>query len=92
MKDKSIEYQPPPPLKDKSGMIIDTQNDSSVHIFKIEKGDLDSLKAKTTHNGNKVKYSTYEVLSPHIWRCAFKSRNLNEYQQRKMNVIVDSRL
>ena len=68
-----IEYQPPQQLKDKSGMIINTQNDSSVRIFKIEKGELDSLKAKTTHNGNKVKYSTYEVLLAHIRRCACKA-------------------
>ena len=73
-------------------MIIDTQNDSSVQIFKIEKGELDSLKAKTTHNGNKVKYSTYEVLLPHIWRCPCKARNLNEDQHNKMNVIGDSRI
>ena len=52
---------------------------------------MDSLKAKATHNENKITYSSYEVLSGHIWKCACKARNLNDDQQSKMYVRVDSR-
>lgn len=86
-----VEYEPPPLLKDKSGIIINTRNDSSIYNFKIRKGELDSLKAKATHDGNKVKYSSYEVLSAHIWRCVSKARNLHEDQQSKMYVALDAR-
>ena len=60
--------------------------------LKLRKQSWIALKSKTTHNGNKVKYSIYEVFSAHIWRCLCKPGNLNEDQHNKMNVIGDSRI
>eukprot|EP00253_Pinus_taeda_P028040 PITA_28040 len=84
-----IEYEQPSPLTEKNGAMNDNQN--SIGIFKITKHQLDSLKAKATENGNQVKYSSYEMLSGHIWRCVCKAGNLREDEESKMYVPIDSR-
>jgi len=86
---RHIEYEQPSPLNEKNGVINDKQN--SIGIFKITKGQLDSLKAKATENGNRIKYSSYEMLSGHIWRCVCKAGNLSTEQESKMYVPIDSR-
>lgn len=86
-----IEYQQPPPLKDTSGIMNGEKNEFSVAIFKLTKEQLEILKGKAKENGNKVAYSSYEMLSGHIWRCACKARNLAEDQDTKLYIATDGR-
>ena len=97
---RHIEFEQPSP--DKNGKINDDQDSPDKNgkrndgqdltgIFKITRDQLDRLKAKATEDGNQVKYTTYEMLSGHIWRCLCKARNFNEDQERKMYVAIDSR-
>jgi shikimate O-hydroxycinnamoyltransferase len=86
-----IEYHTPPPLKDTSGIINDKKNDISYAIFKITKEQLDILRGKANQNGNKEKYSCYEMLAGHIWKCVSQARNLKEDQETRLHISVDSR-
>uniref|UniRef100_A0A0D6R4N5 Shikimate O-hydroxycinnamoyltransferase n=1 Tax=Araucaria cunninghamii TaxID=56994 RepID=A0A0D6R4N5_ARACU len=87
-----IEYQPPPPLISQNGTANgNNKNDYSVAIFKITREQLDILKGKSRENGNKVSYSSYEMLSGHIWRCVCKARNLVDDQETKLYIATDGR-
>lgn len=91
-----IEYQPPPPMKAPS---TTTKSQSSppmantaVATFKISRELLSALKAKANEAaGDKVRYSTYEMLAAHVWRTACKARGLSDDQDTKLFIAVDGR-
>ncbi|EOY07827.1 Hydroxycinnamoyl CoA shikimate/quinate hydroxycinnamoyltransferase [Theobroma cacao] len=61
-------------------------------LFRITADQLNTLKAKVNENSNSnTKYSTYSILTAHIWRCATKARDLLEDQQLKLNMPIDGR-
>lgn len=81
-----IEYRPPPILQE-GGLI----NDISCAIFKIRKEQLDILRGKAKQSGNEERYSCYEMLAGHIWRCVSQARNMREDQETKLFISVDGR-
>ncbi|KAL1563846.1 shikimate O-hydroxycinnamoyltransferase [Salvia divinorum] len=83
-----IEYQAPPTMKmtTSNGM-----NETVVSIFKLTRQLLNALKAKTKEEGDIVTYSSYELLSAHIWRCACKARALPQDQLTKLYTAVEGR-
>jgi len=87
-----IEYQPPPamispPQATKSQSVPE----ASVSIFKLTKEQVSTLKAKSKEGGNTVNYSSYEMLSGHVWRCTCKARGLTEEQETKLYIATDGR-
>lgn len=85
---RHVEYQPAPPMK-KS-----VQSDpagTTVSIFKFTREQLNLLKAKSKENGNAVNYSSYEMLSGHVWRCTCKARDLPDDQDTKLYIATDGR-
>ncbi|XP_050232367.1 shikimate O-hydroxycinnamoyltransferase [Mercurialis annua] len=84
-----IEYQPPPFLKNPPET---TKPDSTtVSIFKLSKDQLSKLKAKAKEDGNTINYSSYSMLSGHVWRSASRARGLAEDQETKLYIATDGR-
>jgi len=87
-----VEYQPPPTLKTAPlDQTKATPEEAAVAIFKITRGQIDALKAKSKENGNTVAYSSYEMLSGHIWRCVCEARGLEADQATKLYIATDGR-
>ncbi|KDP38697.1 hypothetical protein JCGZ_04050 [Jatropha curcas] len=71
-------------------------NNAKTEIFKITVEQLNALKSKVqeennNHGNGKTKYSSYEILTAHIWRCTCKARGLSNDQATKINMAVDGR-
>ncbi|XP_076956153.1 shikimate O-hydroxycinnamoyltransferase-like [Bidens hawaiensis] len=82
-----IEYRPDP-------MPLQVPLDETITIFslfKLARSQLDMLKAKTKEDGNTIKYSTFEILSGHIWKCVCKARGLPNDVETKLVYPVDGR-
>ncbi|KAL4386131.1 hypothetical protein GQ457_09G004770 [Hibiscus cannabinus] len=81
-----VEYDPSPQLKKAN----DDVKPSCVSTFKITVDQLNTLKAKA-NAGNGSKYTSFNILAAHIWRCASKARGLSYDQQTKIYFRVDGR-
>ncbi|KAK8509313.1 hypothetical protein V6N13_062361 [Hibiscus sabdariffa] len=66
-------------------------NPSTVSAFKITDEQVKALKAKVHDASNNTKYSTYNILAAHIWRCATEARDLAEDQEVKLLMPIDGR-
>ncbi|XVF35582.1 hypothetical protein REPUB_Repub18cG0158400 [Reevesia pubescens] len=64
---------------------------SIVSVFKLTTDQLNALKTKSQENSKDAKYSTYNILAAHIWRCVTKARCLSEDQETKLYIPVDGR-
>nr|UOI87850.1 shikimate O-hydroxycinnamoyltransferase [Althaea officinalis] len=91
---RHVEFEPSPSLK----TISDTESQSVpepsiVSIFKITADQVKALKAKVTKVSGNTKhgFSTYSILTAHIWRCATKARDLSEDQELKLTIPIDGR-
>ncbi|XVE69596.1 hypothetical protein DITRI_Ditri10aG0003200 [Diplodiscus trichospermus] len=90
-----VEFDPPPSM-DKTSHSIPASADfikpSIVSIFGLTVDQLNTLKAKpNAENGDTRKYSTYNVLAAHIWRCVSKARGLSNDQVTKLHIPIDGR-
>ena len=86
---RHVEYDPPPPLSRPNPAAADGGH--AAGFFKITREQIGKLKAKSRENGNTVAYSSYEMLSGHVWRCACIARDLPDDQATKLYVAVDGR-
>lgn len=84
-----IEYQPPPALKTPPQPT--GPESTAVSIFKLTRDQLNALKAKCKEDGNDVNYSSYEMLSGHVWRSVCKARGLEDDQGTKLYIATDGR-
>lgn len=87
-----IEYKPPPAMKTppqptKPG----ADAGAAVSIFTLTRDQLNTLKAKSKEDGNTVNYSSYEMLSGHVWRSVCKARALPDDQETKLYIATDGR-
>ncbi|KAI5337645.1 hypothetical protein L3X38_016916 [Prunus dulcis] len=89
-----VEYQPFPQMKLASDHLESTSN-TTASIFRFTREQLNILKANSAEddggNINTIKYSTFEVLAGHIWRCACKARKLPDDQDTKVLIPIDGR-
>ncbi|KAL4388884.1 hypothetical protein GQ457_09G004760 [Hibiscus cannabinus] len=81
-----VEYDPSPQLKKAN----DDVKPSCVSTFKITVDQLNALKSKANAS-NGSKYTGFNILAAHIWRCASKARGLSYDQQTKIYFPVDGR-
>ncbi|KDP38698.1 hypothetical protein JCGZ_04051 [Jatropha curcas] len=87
-----FEYDKLPPVNNTDP----TQNNTRTELFNITLEQLNALKSKVqeenSNNGyGKTKFSSYEILTAHIWRCTCKARGLSNDQATKLNIAVDGR-
>ncbi|CAH9082995.1 unnamed protein product [Cuscuta europaea] len=87
-----VEYQAPPSLIDDSAALQQAAAEqvAAVSIFRLSKDQICALKGKSKGGSTGV-YSSYEMLSGHVWRCACKARGLNEDQETKLYIATDGR-
>nr|AXN55972.1 hydroxycinnamoyl transferase [Plagiochasma appendiculatum] len=70
---------------------VETVPPMAVEVFKFTREQLAALKKKAMEGGNAVPYSTYEMLSAHIWKCVSKARGLQGPQLTKLYIATDGR-
>ncbi|KAJ6349229.1 hypothetical protein OIU77_006753 [Salix suchowensis] len=85
-----VEYDPPPTMN--TDHLIKNIKPQSFANLQITLEQINSLKAKASNVGRETKYTTYEILSAHIWRSVSKARNFhNNDQKTKLQIPVDGR-
>nr|WNN28530.1 shikimate hydroxycinnamoyl transferase [Gossypium barbadense] len=88
-----VEYDPSPALKSASKSQSDDHKPSIVSTLALTADQLNTLKAKAkvaNANGG-IKYSSFNILAAHIWRCVSKARGLPADQDTKLYFPVDGR-
>ncbi|PON47908.1 Transferase [Trema orientale] len=89
-----IEYKPVPTMKNPKQTIKSKSSDQEspiVRVFHVTRDQVNMLKASSKENGNGVKYSSFEILASHIWKCACKARSLPDDQLTKLFTLVNGR-
>ncbi|KAI4312959.1 hypothetical protein MLD38_037743 [Melastoma candidum] len=92
-----VEYKPPPVLKTPPSQTFDEQATrigsdlTRTAIFKLTRDQLNILKGKAMEDGKNKKYSTYEALAGHVWKCACEARGLPNDQETKLYIATDGR-
>ncbi|KAK8502113.1 hypothetical protein V6N12_012563 [Hibiscus sabdariffa] len=81
-----VEHDPPPSMNSTS----DDHKPSIVSTFKLTVDQLNTLKAKANADRG-VKYSSFNILAAHIWRCLSKARDLSDDQATRLQFPVDGR-
>ncbi|XP_041997594.1 rosmarinate synthase-like [Salvia splendens] len=78
-----IEHHPPPSLNTPLSL-----SDTTFSIFNLTLHQINSLKQKCNH---KSKFTTYEIVTGHVWRCVTAARGLPGDQETKLQLPVDAR-
>lgn len=84
-----IEYDPPPLLNNPTPPSEFENISTATFYFTLEQ--LNTLKAKSKKDDETTKFTTYEALAAHIWRCACKARCLSDDQPTKLYIATDGR-
>jgi shikimate O-hydroxycinnamoyltransferase len=63
----------------------------AVRVFKFTKEQIGTLKSMATDEQKKITYSSYEMLSGHIWKCVTQARKLHGSQETKLFIATDGR-
>ncbi|PQM40910.1 shikimate O-hydroxycinnamoyltransferase [Prunus yedoensis var. nudiflora] len=89
-----IEFQPSPQMKLASDLLQSTTN-ATTSLFRLTQEQLNILKSKFKEDGGKnintMKYTSFEILAGHIWRCACKARKLPDDQDTRLFIGIDGR-
>lgn len=83
-----VEFQTPPTLK---SCLSFEPSPTKSSIFKLTRDQIQALKAQVKESGSTINYSSYVVLTGHLWRCVCKARRLSDDQETKMQIPVDGR-
>ncbi|KAL1217521.1 Shikimate O-hydroxycinnamoyltransferase [Cardamine amara subsp. amara] len=87
------EYQPPPFHNPPAKSLVyraNLESDSAIASLKLTRLQLKALRAKAEIAGSK--FSTYEILVAHIWRCAcFANEDLTDEHLTRLHIIIDGR-
>ncbi|KAH9703076.1 Shikimate O-hydroxycinnamoyltransferase [Citrus sinensis] len=83
-----IEYDPPPSMNDP------TQNPGTIStaILKLSLDQMKILKEKSKKDHESAtKYTRFEIVAAHIWRCVCKARGLSVDQATKLDIPTSGR-
>ncbi|WCJ36964.1 HXXXD-type acyl-transferase family protein [Euphorbia peplus] len=83
------EYDPPPTMINVSSQTHDYEP-TSFKMFKITANKLKNLKSKLINS--RFNYSTYAILTAHVWYCVCKARKLCYDQETKLYIPTSGRL
>ena len=86
-----IEFHPPLTMNTTSIHNPTQQQSNCFEILKITTRLHDTLKTMVNTADGKTNYSTYLILTAHIWRCMSKARGLADDQATKLIIGVDGR-
>ncbi|XP_071705127.1 shikimate O-hydroxycinnamoyltransferase-like [Rutidosis leptorrhynchoides] len=70
---------------------VSTANEIVVSIFKITREQLNLLKAISKKEGNTINFSSFEILSAHIWKCVCEARGLPDDEKTALYLVTDGR-
>ncbi|KAL3736898.1 hypothetical protein ACJRO7_025781 [Eucalyptus globulus] len=88
-----IEYQSPPALRVSPETTNSAPDSTTVSILRVTREWLDNLKTQAElDNGNTTRYSSYEILAGHVWRCACRARGLSDDRDTKVYIATDARM
>ncbi|RZC57093.1 hypothetical protein C5167_004392 [Papaver somniferum] len=62
-----------------------------IAISKLNISTMQTNQLKSKCNNNEFKFSTYEVIAGHIWRCSCKARELKDDQETTISMPLDCR-
>lgn len=82
-----IEHNQPPMLNENHSQ---NRSDACMEVLEITPDQLSKLK-DIARGPNGEYFSTYEVLTAHIWRCVSKARGLSNDQATKLRIPTDCR-
>ncbi|KAF5806943.1 putative quinate O-hydroxycinnamoyltransferase [Helianthus annuus] len=83
-----IEYHLGRPMK----LPLEAQSqEKAVSIFKLTRDQLNTLKTKLREDGSPINYSSFEMLSGHVWKCVCRARGLPVDQETKLYFAADGR-
>ncbi|CAI0427571.1 unnamed protein product [Linum tenue] len=88
------EYDPAPTLINNPNQPENpSKKPTTMAILRFKPEELNALKelANPGTNESKVRYSTYQILTAHIWRCVSKARGLADDQPTRLHMSVDGR-
>ncbi|CAL1358778.1 unnamed protein product [Linum trigynum] len=93
------EYDPPQTLinnnnNSKNPTQIDPKNLTTMSIVTFTPDQVRALITKCANPSNdhsNVRYSTYQIMTAHIWRCASRARGLADDQPTRLHISVDGR-
>ncbi|QCE09730.1 shikimate O-hydroxycinnamoyltransferase [Vigna unguiculata] len=68
-----------------------TNTDVVASILKVSGEQVNILKGKYKEDGNTMKYSSYEMLAAHIWKCVCKARGLSDEEETRLYIPIDGR-
>ncbi|KAJ0750961.1 putative quinate O-hydroxycinnamoyltransferase [Helianthus annuus] len=61
-------------------------------FFELTRDQLNTLKAKSREaDASTISYSSFEILSGHVWKCVCIARGLRDNQTTKLKIAVDGR-
>ncbi|CAL1358703.1 unnamed protein product [Linum trigynum] len=84
------EYDPSPVLI--NGTPNRTENPTAMAVLTFTPDQLNALKKQVDPNQYEAGYySTYQILTAHIWRCVSRARGLADDQQTRLHMSVDGR-
>ncbi|KAJ6292125.1 hypothetical protein OIU76_024102 [Salix suchowensis] len=75
-----VEFDPPPTMN--TDHLTKNTKPQSLANLKITLEQINSLKAQASNVGSETKYTTYEILTAHIWRSVSKARNFQNNDQK----------
>ncbi|XP_074309811.1 shikimate O-hydroxycinnamoyltransferase-like [Silene latifolia] len=86
-----LEFQPRPSDSDQySSNSQQKEEETKVGLFKFSQEQINNLKQQAMSHENK--YSTFNVLAAHVWRCALKARGVENDTLVKFSTPVNGRL
>ncbi|KAF5188284.1 Hydroxycinnamoyl-CoA shikimate/quinate hydroxycinnamoyltransferase, partial [Thalictrum thalictroides] len=89
-----IEHQPPPTMvamapSEKMLKLKQGSQPFTVSMFKLTSHQISLLKSQC--NNASVRFSSFEVIAAHVWRCACKARCLQNDQESQISIAIDGR-
>ncbi|RHN58655.1 putative shikimate O-hydroxycinnamoyltransferase [Medicago truncatula] len=82
---------PFPLLLNTTDTVAETKMKTTASVVKLTTEQVEKLKKTTNNNNNQVRFSTYEVVTTHLWRCACKARGLDDVQPTVIRLPGDIR-
>ncbi|PIA29961.1 hypothetical protein AQUCO_05800207v1 [Aquilegia coerulea] len=73
-------------------MLSQGRNPFCVAMFKLSCNQINLLKAQCTDDeSGSVRFSSFEVIASHVWRCLGKARGVHDDEELKIQIAIDGR-
>ncbi|XP_044981758.1 hydroxycinnamoyltransferase 1-like [Hordeum vulgare subsp. vulgare] len=89
-----VEYHPSPAMVSSIPQDLSSKGTSpasAVDIFKLTSNDIGRLRSQLPKGHDLPRFSTYTLISAHVWRCVSLARGLPSEQPTKLYCAIDGR-